>query len=274
LEDSTSGRIDADAREEMAMSDPRWPGDGPEQDPNRQDADPTRRVDAPGQHDPDPTRQLPAQPAGHQPNEPWEAEVPARTAGAATHGSSTADDPHDPYAGPVEPGSSSRGKQVAIGVISGLVGFILAFILIAIFTGGDEATDDPGAAASQERIDALEAELADRDLQIEELEARLAEAEAAAGESDADIEAQRQALDERATALDQRAGALDEREAALDEREAAIAEREQEADAEPAPSEPDPEPDDNGGLTPPEFDEEQVENIVNRVLERLRDLFN
>jgi len=240
------------------MSDPRWPDDGPENDANPQDADPTR--------------QLPAQPGGHRSDEPWEAEVPARStaqAPAATPYSTPA-----PVAPAEEPEAAGRGKQVAIGVISVLAGFILAFILIAIFTGGDDAVVDPGLAASEERIAALEAELADRDLQIEELEARLAEAEAAVGESDADIAAQRQALDERATALDQRAIALDEREVALDQREAAIAEREQQAETDPAPSEPEPDPEDDGGLTPPEIDEEEVENIVNRVLERLRDLFN
>lgn len=239
------------------MSDPRWPNDSPENEPNPQEVDPTR--------------QLPAQPGGHRPNEPWEAQVPSRSAAPGTPGGHAPYGTEDPHAGPDEPEPSGRGRQIAIGVISGLVGFILAFILIAIFTGGDDATVDPGLATSQERIDALEAELADRDLQIEELEARLAEAEAAVGESDADIEAQRQALDERATALDERANALDEREVALDEREAAIAEREQQADADPEPA---PDPEDDGGLTPPEIDEEEVENIVNRVLERLRDLFN
>ena len=240
------------------MSDPRWPGDGPEHDPNPQDADPTR--------------QLPAQPGGHHANEPWEAEVPARSAASATPGESAPYGADDPYAESVEPEEPGRGKRVAIGLISGLAGFILAFIVIAIFTGDDEAMVDPGVAAAEERIEALEAELADRDLQIEELQARLDEAEAALGESDADIEAQREALDERATALDQRASALDEREIALDQWEAAIAEREQQADVDPAPADPDP--GENGGLTPPEFDEDELENIVNRVLERLRELFN
>ena len=239
------------------MSDPRWPGDGSENDPNPQDADPTR--------------QLPPQPAGRQSRGPWEAEVPVGSAASTTPGAGSPYGANGPDAHPEEPEPSGRGKQVAIGVISGLIGFILAFVLIAIFTGDDDAAVDPGLAASQERIDVLEAELADRDLQIEELEARLAEAEAAVGESDADIEAQRQALDERATALDQRATALDEREIALDQREAAIAEREQQAEVDPPPA---PDPGDNGGLTPPEFDDEQVENIVNRVLERLRELFN
>ena len=239
------------------MSDPGQPASGSGSGPNPQDADPTR--------------QLPAQPGGHRPGESWEAEVPARSAASGESSPHGADGPGAP---PGEQDPSGRGKQLAIAVISGLVGFILAFILIAIFTGGEDATVDPGLAASQERIDALEAELADRELQIEELEARLAEAEAAAGESDADIEAQRQALDERAVALDERANALDEREVALDQREAAIAEREQQADADPSPEEPAPDPGDNGGLTPPQFDDEQVENIVNRVLERLRDLFN
>lgn len=250
--------IDAAAPEEMVMSDPRWPNDGPANDPNPQDADPTR--------------QLPAQPAGHQANEPWEAEVPARSVAPATPDRSTPYGADDPATRPEGPEESGRGRQVAIGLISGLIGFILAFIMIAIFTGDEDGTVDPGLAASQERIDALEAELADRDVQIEELEARLAEAEAAVGESDADIEAQREALDARAGALDERANALDEREVALDQREAAIAEREQQADADPPPT--DPEPGENGGLTPPEFDDEQVENIVNRVLERLRELFN
>ena len=241
------------------MSDPRWPGDGSQSDSTPQDADQTR--------------QLPSQPGGHRSDEPWEAEVPVRSAGSDAPGAGAPSGTGDPDVPPDESRTSGRGKRVAIGVISGLAGFILAFIVIAIFTGDDEAVVDPGIAAAEERIEALEAELADRDLQIEELEARLDEAEAAIGESDADIEAQREALDERATALDQRASALDEREVALDQREAAIAEREQQADVDPAPADPDPDPDDNG-LTPPQFDEDQVENIVNRVLERLRELFN
>ena len=239
------------------MSEPRLPNDGPGNESGPPDADPTR--------------QLPAQPAGHHPSEPWEAEVPARTTAPETPGQASpyGAEPRDPRV--EEPEPSGRGKQVAIGVICGLAGFILAFIVIAIFTGDDDAVVDPGIAASEERIEALEAELADRDLQIEELQARLDEAEAAIGESDADIEAQREALDERAAALDQRANALDEREVALDQRDAAIAEREQQAETDPAPADPDP---DDDGLTPPEFDEDDVENIVNRVLERLRELFN
>ncbi|TVR29605.1 MAG: hypothetical protein EA388_15310, partial [Nitriliruptor sp.] len=229
------------------MSDPRWPEDG-----SGEASDP---------HDADQTRQQPAQPGGQRSAEPWEAEVPVRSAGSNEPGAGAPDGADDPGVPPDEPGASGRGKRVAIGVISGLAGFILAFIVIAIFTGDDEAMVDPGIAASEERIEALEAELGDRDLQIEELDARLDEAEAALGESDADIEAQREALDERATALDQRASALDEREVALDQRDAAITEREQQADVDPAPADPDPDPGDNG-LTPPEFDEDQVENIV------------
>lgn len=250
------------------MSDPRWPADQPDERPDPQAADPTQ--------------QLPAQPAGStQP--PWEAEVAPRGAAPATGGAAGGAPPYDPEPQPEGPG---RGRQIAIGVISGLAGFILAFLVIAIFTGGDDPVSDPGVAASQERIDALEAELAGRDQQIEELEARLADAEAAIGETDADFDAQREALDERATALDQRANALDEREAALDQRErdlndreAAIAEREQQADdpdgtGDPDGSGSDGDGSDDGGVTTPDIDEEEVQNIVDRVLERLRDLFN
>lgn len=257
------------------MSDPRWPAD----DHSDEHPDPQAA---------DPTQQLPAQPGGEtQP--PWEAEVAPRgdrgVPGAAGTGGVP---PYDPEPDAEEPG---RGRQVLIGVVSALAGFILAFIVIAIFTAGDDPdpVDDPALAASQERIDALEAELADRDQQVEELEARLADAEAAMGETDADLDAQREVLDERATSLDQRANALDEREAALDQRErelndreAALAEREQQADD--GPGEPDDsgsdgdgsdgDGSDGGGITPPDIDEEDVQNIVDRVLERLRDLFN
>jgi peptidoglycan hydrolase CwlO-like protein len=268
------------------MSDPRWPEDPGSDRPDAQDADPTRPLpppasgSSPGSGDPDPTQQLPSQPSG----QPWEAEVPVRSRDAQSDpGNAYANDPYSADPLPVAE-ESGRGKQIAIGAISALLGFILAFVVIALFTDDDApVVDDSQLAEAQEQIEELEAEVADRDLQIEELEARLADAEAAIGESDADLEAQREVLneiaaaqDEREQTLNEREQALNEREQGLDEREAAIADREAEGDS--APTEPEAPPDgdgeSDGGLTPPDIDEEEVENIVNRVLERLRDLFN
>lgn len=165
-------------------------------------------------------------------------------------------------------------QYLIAGLVGVLIGFAFAFVVIAMGTSGQE-TDPTEATAAQERITALETELADREATIAEMEARLAEAEAAAGDRAEDVEAQRRALDERAAAMDERARALDEREMALDRRENEIAEREaaaeQPADQPDQPDDPGEQPDDGPGL--PEFDPEQAENIVERVLERLRELF-
>ena len=236
--------------------------------------EPTRRIDPPGRgsgssQGPDATRRIEPPPPGadtsgwDSSHRPWEA-TSDPTRGAYRPGR---DRPEPPEAEP-----PSQARRWLFGLLGALLGFMLAFLVIAI------STDDEGDGAElagQERIEALETELAERDAQMEALQARLDEAEAAAGERDEDLEAQRQALDERAGALDERSAALDEREAALDERETAIEERERDV-TEPSPGgEPaDPAPGDGPPLDDvlPDVDEQTVENIVERVLDRLRNL--
>lgn len=248
------------------MSGSGRPGGGP---------DDTWRDDAWRDPGNDPTRPLPPQPPSSSSadgtHRTWEAEVPARRSGSDPAGGAA-----QPGSSPSDPDSSGGGRKVLVGLLGAVIGFVLAFLVIALTTDEPQAAD-PGAGQAQERIDELETDLAARDLSIEELEAQLAEAEAAAGDSDADIEEQREALDERASALDQRADALDARETELDEREADLAEREQQAPTAPEPDESpdsDTDPESDSGLNAPDIDEQEVENIVNRVLERLRELFN
>lgn len=162
---------------------------------------------------------------------------------------------------PADEPSSSRARTFAIGAFGAVIGFIIAFVVVAL--GLSDPAPDGQLAAAQEEIEQLEASLEERDAQVAELEARLVEAEAAAGARDEDAEAQRQALDERATILDERQDALEERAAALerradelDERERAIADREDADDGAPLP-----------------IDEETAEGIIDRIVEQIRDLF-
>lgn len=201
--------------------------------------------------------------AVYEATEAWEGDVPVET-GPSTGTGLQEDEP------PPEP--RSRAREAMIGLGGALLGFVLAFVVVALGTSGDAPADDGQLAAAQERIETLEAELAQRDAAVadleaqrDELETRLAEAEVAAGEGAADVEAQRQALDERAAALDERAAAIEEREAALDQREAEL------GDTPPAdPAEP------GEGLFPgdglPELDGETADTIVDRIIEELRDL--
>jgi hypothetical protein len=256
-------------------------------DPNQ--PDPTRRIDpdATQRHDPDATRRVdpeatrrvegPGQGAGADQQhtqriapvagaEAWEGTADPRAASADAR----YEDAEEPAgAAPDEPGRDRR-RDLAFGAGGLLLGFLLAFVIIAL---GTNDRGDGGVAAADERVEELEFELEERDARIGALEAQVAEAEAAAGESDADIEAQRQALEERSQALDdrvdridERSMALDRREAELDDREQALAEREQQADE---PTDGDGE---NGGLLP-DLDTEEVETFIERILERIRDLF-
>jgi hypothetical protein len=207
--------------------------------------------------------------------------------------------------GPSDGGRGSRrGRDVALLLVGSVLGFVLAFLIVAWSTGGDPATEDGDTAAVaaemaalEEQVGALEAERDEANARTDELEAQLAEAEAAAGERDDDVEAQRQALDERAAALDDRATALDGREdqldqreaslqdraSALDERERQLDEREAALDAGETPTDGDPGEGggddgdgDGGGIQLPdlpEVDTEEVGNVVERVLDWLRDLF-
>jgi hypothetical protein len=211
------------------------------------DEDLTRPV-GPGMNDPDPTRQI-------EPVEGFEAETPLRDpydAGGAADDAAW-QDPADEEE-PEQP--SNRGREIAIGAIGAVIGFVLAFIVVALGTGGD--ADDPQLAAAQEEIEELEATVDERDAAVDELEARLAEAEAAAGARADDVDAQREALDERAGILDEREEALRDRAEALDERERQLDQREQE------------EPGDSPG---PGIDQETAEGIVDRVVDQIRDLF-
>ena len=239
----------------------------------------------------DPTRAL---------EEPWEGTAhPATTGSHATDADPTLDDRQEPAAAAAEDGRGRRrGRDVALLLVGSVLGFVLAFLIVAWSTSGEPATDDEAAAARQAEIDALEEQVgaleAERDeanARTDALEAQLAEAEAAVGARDEDVEAQRQALDERADALDGRAsaldtreGQLDEREGALDDRSAALDAREQELDDREAaldagevPAEGgDGDGEDDGGIQLPELpdiDTDEVGNVVERALDWLRDLF-
>jgi hypothetical protein len=262
------------------MSDPNQPDPTRRIDPDatqrhdpdaarRADPDATRRVDEAGQGaiaDQQHTQRIaPATGAGA-----WEGTAdPSRPSGDAWQ-----DDTEDPAGAALDEPEPERDRRrdLAFGAGGLLLGFLLAFLVIAL---GTSDRGDGEVAAADERVEDLEFELEERDARISALEAQVAEAEAAAGESDADIEAQRQALEERSQALDERVDriderslALDRREAELDERERAIAEREQQAD-EPADGDGDGE---NGGLLP-DLDTDEVETFIDRILERIRDLF-
>jgi hypothetical protein len=211
------------------------------------DDDLTRPVGS-GTTDPDPTRRI-------DPVEGFEAETPLRD----SYGADGAADDLDGHQQPVEEEpeqTSNRGREIAIGAIGAVVGFVIAFVVVALGTSGD--ADDPQLAAAQEEIEELEATVGERDAAIDELEARLAEAEAAAGARADDIDAQRDALDDRAGALDDREAALRDRAEALDERERQLDQREQE---------------DPGDSPGPGIDQETAEGIVDRVVDQIRDLF-
>jgi hypothetical protein len=262
-------------------------------DPPPPDAE-TRRID-PGGGTPelgvplDATQQLDATEA----RPAWEAEVPVPPGASPgdAHPATDWDDGGLPPEDEVveEEPTSSRGKSALLVLLGAVLGFALAFLVVALATGGDDT--DADLVATQEQVDALEAELEARDATIADLEAQLAEAEAAAGERDEDIEAQRQALDDRSQSLDDREAALDARQDALDEREAAIVEREEQAGAQPPPDTGDTgdtgetgdtgdggeggDTGDGGGLPDIDTDEiaEEVENVVERILDWLRGLF-
>lgn len=214
-----------------AISDQERPGD-----------DATRRIDGPGTDaGGEPTQRISA----------WEGEAPLRedanpTAGDDRTAAPTEDDD-------VPPAGPGRGKMVAIALVAALVGFVIAFVVVALGTGDDGASE---LAAMQEEVDDLEAALEERDARIADLEARLDEAEAAAGQRADDIETQREALDARAAALDEREAALEERQNALAERERAVEDAAEDEDG-----------------TAPTFDEETTQGIVDRVVEQIRDLF-
>jgi hypothetical protein len=311
----------------------RWDGDADASRRRDGDAEPTRRSEPaaewtrpwvaaqpPPPPGAAPTRPLPS-PDGHPAEDaigasetaaadrtqaleaPWEGT--ARPYPTGSH--PAADEPpsadEEPTAGAAVAGRGThRGRDVALLLVGSVLGFVLAFLVVAWSTSGDPASDDDAAVALQadndaleEQVGALEAERDEANARSDELEAQLAEAEAAAGQRDEDVEAQRQALDERAAALDERAAALDARETQLDEREAALddrvaaldareqdlAEREAALDTGEVPTEgdgggPADEGDDGGGIQLPELpeiDTDGVGNVVEGVLDWLRDLF-
>jgi hypothetical protein len=221
--------------------------------------------------------------------EPWEGTAdPYDTPGETAY----LDADGEPLDGPAqdaveEEPEGRRGRDLAFGVGGLVLGFLIAVIVIAL--GTSDRTPEGEAAVGTERIEELEAGLAERDAAIAELEAQVAEAQAAAGASDADAEAQRQALDERAQALDDRVDAIDGRSTALDQREAELEQRQAEldqrerdlADREQQAEEPGDggetdgggDGDDGGEGLLPDLDTEEVETIIDRLLDRIRDLF-
>jgi hypothetical protein len=264
-------RIEPDAADATRRVDPADP-------PVTRAVDPQAPHDPHGPHDPTATRQLDAVTSGAaRTGEPWEGTAEPYTASAPPYASE--EEPAD--VAPEADQRPRRGRDVALVLIGSVLGFLLAFLVVAWGTSGRDAEVAEPDPAQQERIEALEAELEGRDAQIADLESQLAEAEAAAGDRDADIEAQRQALDERTVALDQRASSLEDRAAALDRREAELDQRETQLDEREAAlddAETVPPPDDgsdgtDGGIDLPEIDTGEVENVIERILERLRDLF-
>jgi hypothetical protein len=268
-------------------------------------ADPPRPLsprDEPSAEEPPSVTDTAALDRTHALEEPWEGTAqPYGTGSHATDADGTAADEAADAPAPVEGRGGRRGRDIALLLVGSVLGFVLAFLIVAWGTSGDPATEDDVAAAQQAEIEALEeqvgaveAERDDANARTDALEAQLAEAEAAAGARDEDVEAQRQALDqradaldERATALDAREGQLDDREGALDDRSAALDAREQDLDAREAaldagetPAEGDggtqPGDGDDGDIQLPELpdiDTGEVGNVVERALDWLRDLF-
>jgi hypothetical protein len=251
-------------------------GGSPEDQTRRLDdgdlgADRTRRLDQ-GDQDHDRTRRLDQGDTAH---------------GAYPHEEVGADEHHLAEGAPLEEEAvyeeaeepSRRGRDAIIGLAGLLLGVVLAFVLVALGTrtpGTDPETAD--AAALQERIAELEAQVDEQAAQVAGLEAQLADEDVATDQRAADLEAQRQAQEQRSAALDARAQALDEREAALDRRAAEpppVAPPPPDAPVtDPAPDEPPADEQPGGGLPSlPDIDTEQAETIIERVLEQIRDLF-
>jgi len=220
--------------------------------------EPTRRVSAEDHSDPhreqDPTAVL--------------GSVPPESGETGYEGTRPEDDEEEP--------PHNRLREIAIGIGGAVLGFALAFVIVALSTSGaDELPADGGAA----ELEDAQATIAERDARIAELEAELAEAEAAAGDRDEDLAAQRAALEDRSVALDDREQALDEQEAALAAREAdvsareeAVEQAEQDSDAGEV-DEGETGDGDDGGIDLPAVDDEEVSNAIEQLLERIRGLF-
>lgn len=161
---------------------------------------------------------------------------------------------------PADDDDPTRGRgrrEFLIGLAGAVIGFALALVVVALTTGGAEVDEDLAT-----HLASLEEDLETRDARIAELEAQLDEAEAAAGGRESDIELQRQALDDRADVLDEWEQRLSEREAQAAQREAAVAERERDADTDTPIID-----------TDDIIDDETVDNIVERVIDGIRNLF-
>ncbi len=154
-----------------------------------------------------------------------------------------------------------RWRAVVIGLVGAAVGFGLALLIVAL--AGNDAVGDEVTASE---IEALESGLESRDARISELEAALDEARAASAGNDQDADARSRALDERAEVLEEWSADLSEREEDIARREADLDERERRLEQR--------ERDEGGGDTGGQLvDDEVVDGIVQRVLERLRSLF-
>ncbi len=228
----------------------------------------------------------------NEPDEPTRSVTPTEGPGRDRNEDPTAvlgsvsSDPgeSDPYTLPPDPDEEplrNRLREIVIGLGGAVLGFALAFVIVALSTSGaDELTGDEAAVELEE----AQATIAERDARVAELEAQLAEAEAAAGDRDEDLVAQLEALEERSSALDQREEALADLEAAIADRDAEVAAREEaveqaeqegvtggSGDGDPGDGGT---PDGDGGMIDlPDVDEEEVSNAIERLLDRIRGLF-
>lgn len=201
----------------------------------------------------------------------------------------------DPYAStayaedqPAEEDSGQRtsrsGWRSALLVLVGVVvGFVAALVVVALFggdTGDTEAVEarDARIAELQTALEEAESENAALADALEQREEELEAALDAADSATDDIEAQQEALSERAETLDEREETLEERAEALDQREQALDQGEQQP-AEGGEDDADPAPAEDSGVLPdtdidlPDLDEEDAEALVDRVIDRLRELF-
>ena len=201
----------------------------------------------------DPTRRIPAQP---DPDDPHSASGAPHRGGADDTWSAPGTGDGEP---PEQPTSGRR--STAMLVLGAVLGAIITVFVIALGTSSPEPEPaaDAEIASLQAELDDRDAQLAERDAEIAELRARLEGEDADAAARAAELDERRDALDERATSLDERAAELDRREAELDAREAEI--RRDEEGTDPVD---DPDDDDLS---------EEVDTIVERVLEEIRQLF-
>lgn len=193
--------------------------------------------------------------------------------GASWHDASSPD-PSQEHRSELTP---RRGRDAAFVALGAVLGALLSVIGIAVGTSSDGRTGD-------ERVEELEAALAERDAQLEErdtelegLRARL-EDEQDTDAREAELEERRDSLDERASALDERASELDRREVELDQRQREL---QQSSDTSESSGTSDSGSDNGEGDMDEEADgdgaqdgslTEQAQNVVDRIVEEIRQL--